>query len=124
MAQINVSSFSPLRNAIYFQYNLAFHVCAKIGGLIISLLASWAGTYLIFLDYLCRASFYLRVSLKGSCIGQGAYSELSMQGLDVQSLVSVPESDTDSVIETDDIEIVERKQHSSSIQATAVKPGV
>jgi len=46
-----------------------------------------------------------------------------MQGLDVQSLVSVPESDTDSVIETDDIEIVERKQHSSSIQATAVKPG-
>jgi len=47
-----------------------------------------------------------------------------MQGLDVQSLVSVPESDTDSVIETDDIEIVERKQHSSSIQATAVKPGV
>ena len=49
---------------------------------------------------------------------------MSTQGLDVQSLVSVPESDADSDIDTDDIEIVERNERSSSTQASAVKPVV
>jgi len=77
----------------------------------------------IFLIFLCVAIF-TGCFFQGSCIGQGTYSELSTQGLDVQSFVSVPESDTDSAIDTDDIEILERKRRSSSTQTTVVKPVV
>ncbi|CAH3114175.1 unnamed protein product [Pocillopora meandrina] len=57
---------------------------------------------------------------EGCCIGQGTYSDLANSGLDVQSLVSLPESDDDSAIEADDIEVKE-KEGGNTTQANAVK---
>lgn len=57
---------------------------------------------------------------QGCCIGQGSFSELTSTGFDVQSLVSLPESDSDSTIETDDINI-EEKEKDLTAKTTAVK---
>jgi len=107
------------------QFNSVLHIGARFVGLNFSSHVCWAGSYfiIVFLEFLCVVIF-ITFSFQGCCIGQGTYSELSTQGLDVQSLVSVPESDTDSAIDTDDIEIVERKRRSSSTQTTSVKPVV
>ena len=61
--------------------------------------------------------------LQGRCVGQGTYSDLANSGLDVQSLVSLPESEGDSAIEADDIE-VEEKEKGNTTQTTAVKATV
>lgn len=64
---------------------------------------------------------FLHLSLsQGCCIGQGSFSELTSSGFDVQSLVSLPESDSDSTIETDDINI-EEKEKDLPAKTTAVK---
>jgi len=57
---------------------------------------------------------------QGCCIGQGSFSELINTGFDVQSLVSLPESDSDSTIEPDDIQ-VDEKEKDLSAKKTAVK---
>ncbi|XP_022806581.1 multidrug resistance-associated protein 4-like [Stylophora pistillata] len=57
---------------------------------------------------------------EGRCIGQGTYSDLANSGLDVQSLVSLPESDDDSIIEADDIKVKEKKEDNNT-QSTALK---
>lgn len=59
--------------------------------------------------------------LQGCCVGQGTFSEITNSGLDVQSFISLPESDDDdSIIETDDIDVEENEKDISS-QTTAVK---
>lgn len=59
--------------------------------------------------------------LQGCCVGQGTFSEITNSGLDVQSFISLPESDDDdSIIETDDIDVEEKEKDISS-QTTAVK---
>lgn len=58
--------------------------------------------------------------VQGSCVGQGSFSELNESGLDVKSLVSLPESDSDSAIGADDIQ-VEEKDKDKSTQSIAVK---
>lgn len=63
------------------------------------------------------------VCFQGCCIGQGTYSDLANSGLDVQSLVSLPESDDDSDVEADDIEVKE-KEGGNTTQANAVKAKV
>ena len=64
---------------------------------------------------------FLHLSLsQGCCIGQGSFSELTSAGFDVQSLVSLPESDSDSTIEADDINI-EEKEKDLPAKTTAVK---
>ena len=57
---------------------------------------------------------------QGCCIGQGSFSELTSTGFDVQSLVSLPESDSDSTIEPDDIQ-VDEKEKDISAKMTVVK---
>ena len=61
------------------------------------------------------------VILQGSCVGQGTFSELLISGLDVKSLITIPESDTDCVPEAVD----EREEKGSSFsQTTMVNPVV
>ncbi|KAL9972704.1 hypothetical protein ACROYT_G019064 [Oculina patagonica] len=71
------------------------------------------------LQYLKDATSILCLH-EGSCVGQGSFSELNESGLDVKSLVSLPESDSDSAIGTDDIQ-VEEKEKEKSTQSIAVK---
>lgn len=42
----------------------------------------------------------------------------------MRSLVPIPESDTESTIEADDIQVEEKNQDINSTQTTAVKPVV
>lgn len=57
---------------------------------------------------------------QGCCIGQGSFSELTNTGFDVKSLVSLPESDSDSTVDADDIQVEEREKDLST-KPTAVK---
>ena len=61
---------------------------------------------------------------QGCCVGQGTISNLSKSGLDVQSLVSIPEADSDIAIETDNVQVVQKNQDTYSTQTATVKPGV
>lgn len=64
---------------------------------------------------------FLDLSLsQGCCIGQGSFSELTNTGFDVKSLVSLPESDSDSTVDADDIQVEEREKDLSA-KPTAVK---
>ena len=58
---------------------------------------------------------------QGCCVGQGTLSELSKSGLDVRSLISIPESDSDSAIDTDDVQMEEKNGDINSTQTTEVK---
>ena len=62
--------------------------------------------------------------LQGSCVGQGSFSDLS--NIDVQSLVSIPDSAYDSAVETDDVEKKEKEKDATrSIETTTtVQPVV
>ena len=87
----------------------------------------WAACYgidecLKFAAIFCLNSLKL-FCLQGRCIGQGTYSDLANSGLDVQSLVSLPESDDDSIIEADDIKVKEKKEDNNT-QSTALKAKV
>lgn len=78
------------------------------------------------LEKICCCFLFISFKLvcfQGCCIGQGTYSDLANSGLDVQSLVSLPESDDDSAIEADDIEVKE-KEGGNTTQAIAVKAKV
>ncbi|XP_068719286.1 ATP-binding cassette sub-family C member 4-like [Montipora capricornis] len=55
---------------------------------------------------------------EGSCVDQGSLTELSR--VDVQSLMALPESDSDSTIEADDIEMVGKSQEANSSPTAAV----
>ena len=57
--------------------------------------------------------------LQGCPVGQGSFSELTSTGFDVQSLVSLPESDSDSTIDVDDIQVKEEEKDLSG-KTTAV----
>lgn len=57
---------------------------------------------------------------QGCSIGQGSFSELTSTGFDVKSLVSLPESDSDSNVDADDIQVEEREKYLSA-KPTAVK---
>lgn len=57
---------------------------------------------------------------QGCGIGQGSFSELTSTGFDVKSLVSLPESDSDSTVDADDIQVEEREKYLSA-KPTAVK---
>ena len=61
---------------------------------------------------------------QGCCVGQGTLSELSKSGLDVRLLISFPESDSDSAINTDDVQVEEKNGDINSTQITEVKPVV
>ncbi|XP_068702097.1 ATP-binding cassette sub-family C member 4-like isoform X3 [Montipora foliosa] len=72
------------------------------------------------LQYLTDATSILCLK-EGSCVGRGTFSELSMSGLDVKSLITVPETDTDSALEADDVDLEEKDLHSCSRETTTVK---
>lgn len=60
---------------------------------------------------------------EGSCVGQGTFSELSKSGLDLQSLISIPESESDNAIDTDDVQVEEKNEESNCFQRTTEKEG-
>lgn len=103
----------PCYPAISFSYQMPL-------GTFLGISLSW------LLEKICCCFLFISFKLvcfQGCCIGQGTYSDLANSGLDVQSLVSLPESDDDSAIEADDIEVKE-KEGGNTTQANAVKAKV